>query len=195
MDIFNFKFSIDWPGRSKDLLGGQHPWAYNRTWQIGPHKYLEVQFEPMWDTLFEFCAKWSIECDHAGGKLTVGLFRSWLDINVYDSRHWNYEKNRYQTQEDIVEEYGEHLTTDEVRTIINESADKITADPANFKKIIKQIKQREIWAAVLTELIHRNINDFQVQEATVGLSKFMSDYNINHSWWLKRKENGEKFKG
>jgi hypothetical protein len=40
--------------------------------------------------------------DHAGLKTMVGLFGFNLELSIYDTRHWNYEKNRfYEPGEDV----------------------------------------------------------------------------------------------
>ncbi len=37
--------------------------------------------------------------DHAGPELSIGLLGFVFDIRVYDHRHWNHEKNEWETYE------------------------------------------------------------------------------------------------
>lgn len=43
--------------------------------------------------LLNFNFDWKTKCDHAGVKFELGLFGYSIVFYLYDSRHWNYEKN------------------------------------------------------------------------------------------------------
>lgn len=51
------------------------------------------------NTIFCFKFEWTFRQDHAGPWLEFGLFGYNIMINVYDSRHWDYENDKW-------EEYG-----------------------------------------------------------------------------------------
>ena len=44
-----------------------------------------------------FCCDLKItrHCDHAGLFFNIEVLGAWLSFNFYDSRHWNYDQNRY----------------------------------------------------------------------------------------------------
>jgi hypothetical protein len=44
---------------------------------------------------FLFETAWSRRQDHAGFGLMIVIFKFEFDFRIYDSRHWNYEKDRY----------------------------------------------------------------------------------------------------
>lgn len=52
----------------------------------GPSKY---------GSLFGFKLNFATKIDHAGFEFQLELFRFFLDINIYDHRHWNEEENRW----------------------------------------------------------------------------------------------------
>ena len=57
-------------------------------------KYWEFEVIKNGDiVLFDFTVR--TRCDHAGITLGLGLFGYSIHATVYDSRHWDYEKNRY----------------------------------------------------------------------------------------------------
>ena len=64
-----------------------------RLWSF---KYVEVQSYIDTYTLFEFGFKWDRKCDHAGLHITVCIFTVSASVNIYDSRHWDYEKDTWQ---------------------------------------------------------------------------------------------------
>ncbi len=52
------------------------------------------------DTVVELETKFSIREDHAGFKLGLGLFSWTMDLQVYDTRHWNYDTKTWQVYEE-----------------------------------------------------------------------------------------------
>lgn len=75
-------------------------------WDFGWHcslsrfKVFEIQFarfgEGSW---FKFRIDWSKKTDHAGLSFYIDIFHVFLEAKVYDSRHWDYENNRWENTE------------------------------------------------------------------------------------------------
>lgn len=69
---------------------------------LSKNKTLEVQFE-LWDedsNWFEFHFEWSKKCDHAGLDIRIALWKFAFYFSICDNRHWNYDKNRWNTYND-----------------------------------------------------------------------------------------------
>jgi hypothetical protein len=93
----------------------ENPWSKNddsrdffcKDWKISDHKNLETQLTWFgWSTLFEL----NIEInwrgrDHAGPRFEIILFGLFFGIQMYDSRHWNYEQNRWYLPEEEQDTY------------------------------------------------------------------------------------------
>jgi len=61
------------------------------------HKYWEVQCTNMFDTgYFKLNINWSRKQDHAGFLFLFEFFDFMLMFQIYDNRHWDYEKNIFQ---------------------------------------------------------------------------------------------------
>jgi hypothetical protein len=58
------------------------------------HKFWEVQFMKN-SELFRIEFNWTVQQDHAGVQLELGLFGYQLDFNFYDNRHWDTETNSW----------------------------------------------------------------------------------------------------
>ncbi len=63
---------------------------------VGKNKAIEFEggIHKEW-SWFELIFKLTRHCDHAGLNFNIEIFGMWLSFNFYDSRHWNYDKNRY----------------------------------------------------------------------------------------------------
>lgn len=59
------------------------------------HKYLEVECLRT-ENLVTVEFHWTTTQDHAGIRLSIGLFCHELSIQFYDNRHWNDETNDWQ---------------------------------------------------------------------------------------------------
>lgn len=44
---------------------------------------------------FSILANWTRKCDHAGVRFELSLGIVEFEINLYDSRHWDYDKNTW----------------------------------------------------------------------------------------------------
>jgi hypothetical protein len=64
-------------------------WVGKTTWK---NKYWEIQIIKN-DNLLRVEFEYSIQQDHAGVNLELGLVGYEIHFTVYDNRHWNYEKN------------------------------------------------------------------------------------------------------
>lgn len=84
-----------WWNRFENLWnkGGTTPFK-NKCW--------EVQFMKC-SELFRIEFNWTVQQDHAGVNLELGLFGYQFDMKFYDSRHWNiYTNTWYDHGEDII---------------------------------------------------------------------------------------------
>ena len=66
-------------------------WAPIKSWSGGTpfkNKFWEVQFMKN-SELFRIEFNWTVQQDHAGVRLELGLFGYQLDLSFYDNRHWD----------------------------------------------------------------------------------------------------------
>lgn len=67
--------------------------------QLSQNKSFEFQIEFGKNSNFcpfEFSIKWTTKQDHAGFRFIFGIYGLfWICMNIYDHRHWNYEKDRW----------------------------------------------------------------------------------------------------
>ena len=89
MKIFSLRTQISLPfdhfknlGSISGLLG------YNKAWEL-EHNYYS-------GSLFDIDVSFSIREDHAGFEFTLGLFGYGVHFSLYDTRHWNYNTNRWE---------------------------------------------------------------------------------------------------
>ena len=59
------------------------------------NKFWELQLEKWenWTNYFEFYLKFDRHCDHAGFRFYIEISGYSINFRIYDSRHWDYEKN------------------------------------------------------------------------------------------------------
>jgi len=62
-------------------------------------KWLEIEAyrQTEWSWI-DIMLRWTRKEDHAGILINVELIGFNLTFNIYDERHWNYEKNRWEQQ-------------------------------------------------------------------------------------------------
>jgi hypothetical protein len=68
-------------------------------WQLGKHKNLELQISYWGMQTFaglELDTRWCGH-DHAGFRLNIELMGCMISMQLYDSRHWNYEEARWES--------------------------------------------------------------------------------------------------
>lgn len=68
-----------------------------------PNKYLEIQLTKFSDTNFEINLTFSTKGDHAGIRFYLNLWKYVFLINLYDSRHWDWENDRWESVEKVPE--------------------------------------------------------------------------------------------
>lgn len=61
---------------------------------VWKNKFWEVQFMKT-PELFRIEFNWTVQQDHAGVRLELGLVGYQLDISFSDNRHWDYKNNRW----------------------------------------------------------------------------------------------------
>lgn len=99
--MIRFGFNIDWP-YFKEMETKDY---FFKDKKISEHKNLEIQISKMGDTVlgFEFRLN-PVGQDHGGISIQLELWRRFFCIQIYDSRHWNYEEKRwYRSDEDPFE--------------------------------------------------------------------------------------------
>jgi hypothetical protein len=93
--MINLTFAIGYP-----WLDDKFKTLFYRTWKTPiKNKFFEIQFINDNENLLNFQFKWTRRYDHAGVKLELGLFGYELVVQLYDSRHWDYDKNDWVTHE------------------------------------------------------------------------------------------------
>ena len=65
------------------------------------HKAWELEHSYMSTMLVDFDLLWSVRTDHAGFRITVGILGYGVGFQIYDTRHWNYERNCYEAYDII----------------------------------------------------------------------------------------------
>lgn len=96
--MINFAFHLTWPW-FKDIYAVSKDYFW-KCWQLSKNKALEIQVSRGGDSIVGLEFRWDVNCDHAGVSFDIELFRRFLHVNLYDKRHWNYEKNRYVNYDD-----------------------------------------------------------------------------------------------
>lgn len=61
----------------------------NKAWEFAVNRFEEWQW-------FTFEVKLTRNCDHAGFHIELELFGLFVELSIYDVRHWSYEKNKWE---------------------------------------------------------------------------------------------------
>ena len=69
--------------------------------KLTKHKAWELEHSYMSTMLVDVDLLWSVRTDHAGFRLTVGILGYGVGFQIYDTRHWNYERNCYEIYDTI----------------------------------------------------------------------------------------------
>lgn len=91
-----------------------------RSWHVAGHKYLEIQLTH-WATSRLFAITLNTHfwgTDHAGPEFTIEILGWYFGINLQDSRHWNYEAGRFQTEAEAKAEADEWAAEEAQRMLI-----------------------------------------------------------------------------
>ena len=81
----------------------ENPWSdrFNNLWCCSyatPFKNKFVELEVLKNnTVVSFVFRLTTRQDHSGLRLELGLLGYSFDFKFYDSRHWNYETNKWAT--------------------------------------------------------------------------------------------------
>jgi hypothetical protein len=67
-----------------------------RSGMITTHKAWEIELIKYSRTLLKAEAKWSVKTNHAGPSISVGLLGYEIELQIYDTRHWNNETNAWE---------------------------------------------------------------------------------------------------
>lgn len=83
----------------------QNPWndRFENLWCCGyntpfKHKFIELELIK-YSSIISFKFNWTVRRDHAGLDAEIGLLGYCVHFNFYDSRHWNYETNKWEAEE------------------------------------------------------------------------------------------------
>lgn len=82
----NFSLTNPWSTRF------EHAFAWSK--QLSKHKACELEVYRS-DTIVELEGRISFRQDHAGITLGVGLFSWTVRFQLYDNRHWDYDKGQW----------------------------------------------------------------------------------------------------
>ena len=82
----------------------RNPWS--RRWKMiwcraynTPLKNKHVELELFAEnTIVSFAFDWSIQRDHAGMTIELGLLGYSVSLNIYDRRHWDHVNNHWELQ-------------------------------------------------------------------------------------------------
>ena len=72
---------------------------WSKTWSTPfKHKSIELELHTT-SEIVGFNFLWTIRRDHAGVNIQLALIGYNLHFNFYDSRHWDYDNNRWENYE------------------------------------------------------------------------------------------------
>jgi hypothetical protein len=86
--MINFHFKLDNPwGDHWEYLWSKHKIIFkHKAWELSAYRT---------NTIVELYFHYRIRCDHAGVKFMFSLFGYSIEFNLYDTRHWDDEKNKW----------------------------------------------------------------------------------------------------
>jgi hypothetical protein len=94
MKLFNLQTQIYLPfDHFKNLGCISGRISANKAWEL-EHTYYS-------GSLLDVDISLSVREHHAGFEITVGLFGYGIHFHIYDTRHWNYERNSYEVRDTI----------------------------------------------------------------------------------------------
>lgn len=107
-----FKILYHWYSKLKN----NKSWEFQLSWAPNISSNFEISFETAYYPLlvinlfelFKFEVSNSKEEDHAGFRMNIRILGIDIDLNHTDCRHWNYEEDRWETQEDIDQQNEEY---------------------------------------------------------------------------------------
>jgi len=89
--VINLNFSIAMPWRTNkvwDILWNKSgSFSQNKAWEFNGYRtgrLINLEFE------------WTLQGDHAGVRIMLGLLGYDVELQFYDTRHWNYDANTWE---------------------------------------------------------------------------------------------------
>lgn len=137
------------------------------SFQISRHKYFEFSFQFLshlcqW---FETSFRYREKTDHSGLYIVISLFKLFfLELNIYDNRHWNSEENRYLLPHEETPHYDNVYGCE--RNKLTKSFNYITAE--NLLKDLLHIQPR-------VNAIFKDINHPIVKEHYKEIGGYFKD--------------------
>ena len=92
MIYLNFSLRNPWNRGGFDNL-------WNKSWIISGYKYLEVEVTSDEETVLKIQLSLTARQDHAGLTVELGLLGRSVHFSIYDTRHWDTDKNTWVTYE------------------------------------------------------------------------------------------------
>ena len=86
--MINFHFKLDNPWSDRwEYLWSKHKIIFkHKAWELSAYRT---------NTIVELYFHYRIRCDHAGVKFMFSLFGYSIEFNLYDTRLWDDEKNKW----------------------------------------------------------------------------------------------------
>ena len=86
--MISLQFSIDnpWSNRWKTLFFKNGLLPKHKAWEFNGYTTHQI---------IDIDCRLTVKGDHAGLHLMFGLFGYSLEFSIYDTRHWDYENNRW----------------------------------------------------------------------------------------------------
>ena len=73
---------------------------FNTNFKLSNNKFVEIEVDKNEINNFSFLISYTTKGDHAGLKLRLSFFSHDISLAIIDSRHWNYECDRWMTPEE-----------------------------------------------------------------------------------------------
>lgn len=70
--------------------------VFNRSIKLFYHKFFEFEIIYHSKTILEFNLSFTTKRDHSGFELILGLMGISISFKILDSRHWDYENDRWE---------------------------------------------------------------------------------------------------
>jgi hypothetical protein len=86
--MIDLHFKLDNPYSDRwEYLWSKHKIIFkHKAWELSAYRT---------NTIVELYFHYRIRCDHAGVKFMFSLFGYSIEFNLYDTRHWDDEKNKW----------------------------------------------------------------------------------------------------
>jgi hypothetical protein len=84
----HFKLNNPWSERWNFLWSKHRMITKYKAWELGLYRT---------NSIVELYFHYRIRCDHAGVKFMFSLFGYTIELNLYDTRHWDYDNKTWGT--------------------------------------------------------------------------------------------------